>query len=119
MRPWKLASLGIGLLILVAGSMLTPAPDWDIPVSFIMGLSTYITAPCSLRVLLERRWRHFPIALLAIWISVDGFYSGYWYLKNPAALDWMRSANAKASFLLYLICGVIWLHRGTLREKFH
>ena len=113
-RPWKLASLAAGIGLLVLGSVYTPAPDWDIPISFIMALCTYFTAPCSLRAVLERRWRHLPIALISTWISVDGCYALYWYLKDPEALHLMRVANAPASLALYGICGIIWLHRGSL-----
>jgi hypothetical protein len=115
LRPWKLASLAAGIGLLVAGSIHTPAPDWDIPVSFIMAACTYLTAPCSLRALLERRWRQFPAAIFCTWFSVDGCYAIYWHFKDPVALDLMRTANAPASLGLYGMCGVAWLYRGTLR----
>lgn len=113
-RPWKLASLAVGIGLLVLGSVYTPAPDWDIPISFIMALCAYLMAPCSLRAVLERRWRHLPLALVATWFSVDGCYALYWHFKDPAALHLMRAANAPASLALYGICGIIWLHRGSL-----
>ena len=116
LRPWKLFSLAVGIALLVAGSILTPAPDWDIPVSLIMAACTYLTAPCSLRALLERKWRQLPVALVSAWFSVDGCYAIYWHFQDPAALAMMRSANAPASLALYAICGVVWLHKGTLRE---
>jgi hypothetical protein len=34
LRPWKLATLFLGTVLLVLGSIYKPAPDWDIPVSF-------------------------------------------------------------------------------------
>ncbi|MBS0198891.1 MAG: hypothetical protein JSR70_00400 [Proteobacteria bacterium] len=111
LRPWKLASLAAGIALLVLGSILTPALDWDIPISFIMALCTYL----SLRTLLERNWRNAPLALFSTWFSVDGCYALYWHFKNPAALDAMRSANAPASLALYGICGVLWLYRGSLK----
>lgn len=116
LRPWKLLSLAVGILLLVLGAHYLPAPDWDVPVSLIMALVTYMTAPCSLRVVLERRWRQFPAALLATWVSVDGCYALYWQLVDPQALAMMRSANAPASLALYGMCAVIWLHRGSLRD---
>ena len=115
-RPWKLLSLAAGIALLVVGSYTMPAPDWDIPISLIMAFFTYFTAPCSLRVLLERRWRQLPLAVLSAWFSVDGCYVIYWYYQDPAALEFMRSANAPASLALYGICGVIWLYRGSLAE---
>lgn len=116
LRPWKLASLACGVALLVLGSIYHPAPDWDIPISFIMAGCTYLTAPCSVRTLLERNWRAFPLALLCTWLSVDGLYALYWYINDPVALQAMRSANAPASLALYGICGVIWLYRGSLKE---
>lgn len=116
LRPWKLASLTAGISLLVAGSIHTPAPDWDAAISIIMATCTYFTAPCSLRTLLERNWRLLPIAVHATWFSVDGCYAVYWHFKDPVALDLMRSANAPASLGLYGICGVIWLYRGSLKD---
>ena len=115
-RPWKLATLGVGIGLLIAGSIHTPAPDWDIPISLIMAAFAYLTAPWSLRTLLDRRWRHWPAMLFITWLSVDGCYAAYWHVKDPAALALMRSANFKASLGLYACCGVVWLHRGTLRD---
>lgn len=97
---------------------MTPAPDWDIPISFIMAICTYLTAPWSLRVLLERRWRYWPAMLFATWFSVDGCYALYWYFKDPDVLSLMRDVNFPASLGLYGICGILWLHRGSLREFF-
>lgn len=115
-RPWKLVTLGIGLALLILGAYFTPAPDWDIPISLIMAAFTYLTAPWSMRVLLERRWRLWPLMLFFTWFSVDGCYAIYWYFANPAALALMRDANWPASLSLYGICGVIWLYRGSLAD---
>lgn len=115
-RPWKLATLAAGIALLIAGSFYYEAPDWDIPISLIMAVLAYLTAPWSLRVIVERRWRRWPAMLFATWFTVDGCYWIYWHFKNPAALDLMREANFPASLSLYGICGVIWLYRGSLRE---
>ena len=115
-RPWKLVTLALGVALLIAGSFYYPAPDWDIPISLIMAVLAYLTAPWSLRVILERRWRHWPAMLFATWFTVDGSYWLYWHFKNPAALDLMRAANFPASLALYGLCGALWLYRGTLRE---
>lgn len=118
-RPWKLASLACGIALLILGSIYTPAPDWDIPISFIMAGLTYWTAPCSLRVVLEHKWRLVPLAAFFAWLSVDGSYALYWYFKDPGALHAMRLANAPASLALYGACGVIWLYRGSLKGLVH
>ncbi|HYL90091.1 MAG TPA: hypothetical protein VEU32_15165 [Burkholderiales bacterium] len=116
LRPWKLATLGIGVALLIAGSYFTPAPDWDIPISLIMAFFAYLTAPWSLRVIVERRWRWWPLMLFATWFSVDGCYWLYWRFKNPIALDLMREANFPASLSLYAMCGLVWYYRGSLLE---
>lgn len=74
LRPWKLFTLVVGVALLIAGSFYYRAPDWDIPISLIMAALAYLTAPWSLRVLLERRWRHWPAMLFATWFTVDGSY---------------------------------------------
>ena len=115
-RPWKLISLAVGVALLIAGSFYYNAPDWDIPISLIMAALAYLTAPWSIRILLERKWRLLPLMLLATWFTVDGSYWIYWHFKNPVALEMMREANFFASLALYGMCGVIWLHRGSLKE---
>ena len=116
LRPWKLGTLAIGIALLVAGSYLQPAPDWDIPISLIMALFAYLAAPWSLHVIVERRWRWWPAMLFATWFTVDGCYWIYWSIKNPVALDLMRSANWPASLCLYAMCGLVWYYRGSLRD---
>ena len=118
LRPWKLASLAAGITLLILGSYYYEAPDWDIPISFIMAILAYLTASWSLRVILERKWRLWPAMLLATWFTVDGCYAIYWYFKDPMALEMMRAANFPASLSLYGMCGVVWLYRGSLKELF-
>lgn len=116
LRPWKLGTLAIGIALLIAGAYYYEAPDWDIPISFIMAILAYLTAPWSLRVIVERRWRAFPAMLFATWFTVDGCYWLYWHFKNPVALELMREANFFASLVLYFVCGLVWYYRGSLRE---
>ena len=113
-RPWKLFSLGCGVALLIVGAFHYDAPDWDIPISLIMAALAYLTAAWSLRMVIERRWRALPLALLFAWFGVDGSYWLYWRWQDPAALEAMRSANWPASLCLYAMCGLVWLYRGTL-----
>jgi hypothetical protein len=115
LRPWKLFSLLCGIIFLLIGAWFSGLPDWDMPISFIMAGFTYFTAPCSLRVFLERRWKQFPQALFWTWFSVDGTYTIYWYFVDPEALV-LRPANAGISLALYGMCALVWMHRGTLRQ---
>ena len=115
-RPWKLFTLALGIALLIAGSFYYQAPDWDIPISLIMAILAYLTAPWSLRVIMERRWHLWPAMLFATWFTVDGSYWVYWHFKNAIALELMREANFLASLSLYGMCGVVWLYRGSLVE---
>lgn len=115
LRPWKLVTLGIGVALLVAGSFYYQAPDWDIPISFMMAGLTYVTASWSVGVIRDRRWKMIPLAVFCYWLSVDGCYWLYWSLTNPDALD-MRAANFFASTCLYWLCGFIWLYQGSMRD---
>ncbi|HTP25690.1 MAG TPA: hypothetical protein VMK12_08530 [Anaeromyxobacteraceae bacterium] len=117
-RPWKIGTFLLGTAALIAGAYFYEAPDWDVGVSLIMAVLAYLTAPWSLRVLLERRWRMLPVALFFTWFTVDGSYAIYWHFRNPVALDMMRDANWPASLGLYGMCGVVWLYQGSLRELF-
>jgi hypothetical protein len=115
-RPWKLTTLAIGIALLILGSFRYNAPDWDVPISFIMAILAYLTAPWSLRVILERKWRLWPAMLFVTWFTVDGCYAIYWRFKDPAALEMMRAANFPASLALYGLCGIIWLYQGSVRQ---
>ncbi|MEO8000375.1 MAG: hypothetical protein ABI644_00760 [Arenimonas sp.] len=117
-RPWKLFSLFSGLVLLVSGSFYYKAPDWDIPICFIMAFFAYLTASWSLRVLVERRWKYFPLMLFFSWFTVDGCYWLYWSYRNPEALAQMRDVNFLASLVLYISCGFAWYYRGSLRQFF-
>jgi hypothetical protein len=114
LRPWKLATVALGVGLLIIGSYYFNAPDWDVPVSLIMAAFAYVTAPWSMRVILERRWRYMVAMLFVTWLSVDGCYAAYWAWKDPVALSLMRDANAPASLSLYWMCGLLWLPRCTL-----
>jgi hypothetical protein len=35
-RPWKLITFAIGMALSVVGALYNLAPDWDVPISFIM-----------------------------------------------------------------------------------
>lgn len=102
--------------MLIAGRFYFQAPDWDTPISIIMAIATYATAAWSMRVMVERQWRKWPLMLLVTWFSVDGCYWFYWRVQDPVALTMMREANGPASLSLYWMCGLIWFHRGTTRQ---
>lgn len=117
-RPWKLFTLFVGLSLLIVGSFYYKAPDWDIPISFIMALLAYLTASWSLRVIIERQYSKFPLMLFYTWFTIDGCYSIYWFFNDPIALELMREANFLASLCLYGMCGLVWFFEGSLKEMY-
>src|SRR5438445_204052 len=50
----------------------------------ILRVFAYVAAPWSMRVMVERRWRQWPLMLLATWFGVDGCY--WLYCVPPANL---------------------------------
>lgn len=116
LRPWKLCALLIGITLLIIGSFYYQAPDWDIPISFIMAIFSYLTAPWSLRVIVERRWKLFPLMLFYTWFTVDGCYWLYWHFRNLRTLELMREVNFPASLSLYGMCGLVWYYHGSLKD---
>ncbi len=89
-RPWKLFSLFIGLAILICGSIYFQAPDWDIPICFIMAFFTYLTASWCMHVIVEWQWKKFPLMAFYAWFSIDGCYWLYWHYLNPDVLVYSR-----------------------------
>jgi hypothetical protein len=106
LRPWKLATFAIGLGLLIAGAEFYHYSDWDIGVSVVMAVLTYLTAPWSMRVLWERRWKRLPLAAFYGWLSVDGCY---WAWHTFAGNDMLRAEQWPTSLCLWLICGLLWL----------
>ncbi len=105
---WNLATLAIGIGLLIGGSFYYRAPDWDISISLIMAGFAYLSAAWSLQVVVFRAWKHWPLMVLATWWAVDGCYALYWSFQNPAALEIMREVNWPASLALYWMCGLVW-----------
>jgi len=118
LRPWKLFTLSIGLALLALGAFHYNQPDWDVGISFVMGLLAYFTAPWGIIVFKAKRWKLLPLALLAYWFTVDGSYVLYNAWVGRPVWPELRVANFFASSLLYLLCGLIWLPRMTLSEVF-
>ena len=116
LRLWKLFTLFCGIGLLIIGSFVMPAIDWDIPISFIMGLATYIFAPITARSLFRRYWKWLPLGVFGAWLSIDGVYWAYWAWRNPVALDTMRSIQWQASSCLYGLCACLWYPDCSLKE---
>lgn len=112
LRPWKLTVLAIGIALLYVGMWLTPADDWTHRTIWAMALPAYATSGWSMRVLVERRWRDWPLALFFGWVSVDGA----WLLAiEPHAMH-MRDVNIPASAALFAMLGLVLMFNGPLRD---
>jgi hypothetical protein len=116
LRPWKLTTLAIGVGLLIVGSFIYQAPDWYIPISLIMAGFTFLVAGWSMRVILLRQWRHWPLMVFLTWWCVDGCYALYWSFANPVALELMREANWPASLSLFWMCGLVWYPNCAIRQ---
>jgi len=78
----------------------------------------YATPGQMMRVIIERRWKYFPLMLFWTWFTVDGCYWIYWHFTDPEALAMMRDVNFPASLSLYGMCGLVWYYQGSLKEFF-
>jgi hypothetical protein len=108
LRPWKLITFSIGLIFLIWGAYYYQFQDWDVGVSIVMAVLTYLTAPWSIRVVWERRWGWLPLAIFYGWLSVDG---SYWAWHTFAGNAMLRDGQWQTSLCLWLICGFLWLPR--------
>lgn len=121
LQPWKLVTLVLGIGILILGAEVYKLPDWDIPISLVMGLLTYTTAGWVMRTLLNFKhlsWKKLLWAIFWIDTAVDTSYFIYWSFHNPAALD-LRWDNFRVSILLYVIYGLVLIPIGSLKELFN
>lgn len=105
-RFFKLGSFGIGLALLLAGSVCLDYPDWDVGICFVMALTTLATAEWATMVVWTRKWAWMPLAAFWAWLSVDGVYWAYWSVVRPEVM--IREGQWLASLCLYALCGVIW-----------
>ena len=119
-RPWKLATLAIGMAWLLYGALNYAIADWDVGISLLMGGLAYVLAPWSVRLLVQAvrerdgdSPRKVMLALLAAWLVVDGVYVTYHTLLGNRMF---REDNFYASSALYFLAGFIWLYRGSLKE---
>jgi len=120
LRRWKLISFGIGMAWLLYGAVNYGIADWDVGISLIMGVLTYLCAPWSVRIILHSFYRrpggwvlHVLAALAVALFVVD---SVYWLYHTAMGNRMYRLENFKASSALYFLAGAFWLYRGSVRE---
>lgn len=119
-RPWKLILFLMGMSWLIYGALFWEYSDWDIGVSLIMGILTYLFSSWSLSLIIkvykkDTRYSFLYIiaAILTYWFCVDGSY----YLWHTYAHNRMfRYENFIASSYLYFLASTVWLYKGTMKE---
>ena len=120
LRPWKLFTFSVAMALLFYGALNYGISDWDVGVTIIMGVLTYLIAPWSVYIILSAiRYRpkfwylHVFTALIAALFVVDWASMLYHSLVGNQTL---REANLYASMPLYFLAGLFWLYRGSLKE---
>lgn len=122
LRPWKLISLLIGMSWLLYGAVNYHIADWDVGVSILMGVLTYLTAPWCVTTIfhcLRNRTGHWVLwiifSLFVSWIVVDASYVIYHRLVGNQIY---RAENFYASSALYFLTGMVWMYQGSLSDFF-
>ena len=105
-------------MLLIYGALVYKISDWDINISVIMAICTYITAPIVTHVFwssmqLKSTVLLFCLAVFMLWVSVDGVYVVYHFIANNQTF---RYENFCASLFIYLFCGTIWSYDKPLRN---
>jgi hypothetical protein len=103
---WKNVTFAFGLGWLLYGAVKYGYRDWDIPLSLLMALSTYLTADRLVLAIFARQWRKVPLLAIGAWWAVDGSYWAYWSLVDPSVM--IRGGQWPVSLILYLACGIGW-----------
>lgn len=103
---WKPVTYLIGLTWLIYGALNFGYSDWDIPISLIMSLSTYLTADHFIQAIKEKSPTRALIYGAGAWWSIDGCYYLYWSLVDSSAM--LREGQWAMSLCLYLLCGLVW-----------
>jgi hypothetical protein len=118
LRPWKLVTFAVAMALLLYGATHFGIADWDVGVTWWMGVLTYLSAPWAVRMLggaLRYRprgwWWQVLLALAAACFVVDTVYVLY---HRSAGNTMYREENFRASLPIYLMAGVFWLYRGSL-----
>lgn len=94
-------------MLLFLGSIFLASDDWDFGVCLVMGLPAYVLAPWAFRQVYYIKWKCLLLAALAFWISVDGTYSLYWYLRDFEYLALFRPANFTYCTPIFWMAGFV------------
>ena len=122
-RPWKFITFSMALGYYIWGAYHYKCPTWDVPVSIIMSVLTYVLAPWtvkSLYHLILKRPKFWFIKLLicvvVIYACASASYELYnwWHLGYwPPPTYWV---NLWYSTCAFLAAGILWKFDGTFKE---
>jgi len=122
-RPWKVITFSIALGYYIWGAYYYKCPTWDVPVSIIMSILTYVFAPwtvSSVYHLIGKRPKHWirgvTICMIVIYICASGSYELYnwWHLGYwPPPTYWV---NLWYSSCAFFAAGMLWRFEGNFKE---
>lgn len=119
-RPWKLITFSMALGFYIWGAFFYRLPTWDVPVSIIMSLLTYIFAPWVVKTLLylyedrPKQWKSkLFVCLLVTYICASGSYELYHMTIGIGYHPPTYWQNLYYSTLLFLAAGLFWKFEGT------
>ena len=113
LRPWKLLSFAVGTALMLVGSVFYKISDWDLGISLVMPLLTYLTAPWVVRVIVGGHFRYLLLAVFWAWFTIDGVY---WFYHTQVGNEMLRLENALTSTPMYFGMGFFWLPRASFAE---
>jgi len=123
LRPWKLLTFSLALMYYIWGAYRYQCPTWDVPVSILMSVLTYVFAPWtvnSMYYLAQKRPKNwllkFLICLAIMYACGSASYELYnlWHLGYwPPPTYWV---NLYYSTTLFYAAGVLWRFEGTSKE---
>lgn len=122
-RPWKLITFSIAMGYYIWGVYYYQTPTWDVPVSWIMGILTYVFAPWVVKsayYLIQQRPKHWIIKLLVCFVVTYGCASGsyelyhvFWGIGYHPPTYWI---NLYYSTLVFIAAGIFWKFEGTFNQ---
>ncbi len=123
LRPWKLATFSVALSYYVWGAHYYRMPTWDVPVSVIMSLLTYVFAPWVVNLLFylikerpkKSGWKLIA-CFLVTYICASGSYEVYHMTVGIGFHPPTYWVNLYYSTLIFIAAGMFWRFEGTLWE---
>jgi len=122
-RPWKLITFFIALGYYIWGAIHYQCPTWDVPISIIMSLLTYVFAPwtvSNIYRLIATRPSGWLLRILGCMLLMYACASGSYELYNwwnlgywPPPTYWV---NLYYSMLMFFAAGMLWRFNGTFAE---